>query len=77
MRIMRLYWEHATKILDQITKTNQGWHTREVDKLVDTYIIGAFSEQRDLDKIMDQEVAQPRTKIGLLTKQFVAVREKM
>lgn len=34
-----LRYEQATKILDQITKTNRGWHTWEEDRGACTYAI--------------------------------------
>ena len=38
---MSLRWEQASEILDYITKTNRGWHTREADTPVGAYAIGA------------------------------------
>lgn len=37
--LMSLHWEHASEILDSITKTNLEWHTWEEDRLVGTYAI--------------------------------------
>lgn len=41
---MRLQWDQAFEILDQITKTGWGSHTRDVEIPVDTYMSGASLE---------------------------------
>lgn len=53
---VNLHLEHAYEILDQIIKTSRGWHTQEVDKSVDTYVIGSLSEQRALNEMVAQVV---------------------
>ena len=65
---MSLRWDQASEILDRVTKTNRGWHTREEDTPAGTYAIGASAAQRALDEFVAQEVAQLRTEISLLAK---------
>lgn len=42
--LMGLWWEHASVILNQITKINQGWHTQEADILANIFVIRAYVE---------------------------------
>lgn len=44
------------KILDWISKTNQGEHTQEIDRAAGTYAIGVSSEQRALYEAVAQEI---------------------
>ena len=69
---MILRWEQASDILDCITKTNRGWHTREADRPAETYSIGVSVKQKMLDDTVAQEVAQLRTEIELLAKKIMA-----
>lgn len=46
---MRLHWEKAFKILYQISKTNQDWHTHNVFMPTNNYMIEAFVVLRVLD----------------------------
>lgn len=72
----RIHQQQATTILNRITKINLGWHIWKVYKYVGTYAIGASNEQRGLDGIVSQEVAQLRTYIGLLAQQFASIGEE-
>lgn len=54
---MSLHSELDTKILDQVSNTNQGQSTREAKKGDGTYVIGAFSKQRIIDDKVAQEIA--------------------
>lgn len=68
--------EHASKILDQITKTNKYQYTQETKITTGIYAIRESKDQRELDKLVAQDVARLKTKIGLFTKQFLAAIEK-
>lgn len=46
----------ASKVLDQISLTNKGWHNQEAKKGVSTYSIGDFSDYRALDDYVAQEI---------------------
>lgn len=70
---INLLWEHTTKILYCITKTNQGWYTWEVDRSVDTYSI---CEKRALDTIVAKQIAKLRTKIGFIMNQIIVIGEE-
>lgn len=73
---MRLHWDQAFKILDQITKTKQGWHIHDVEVTAGTYMITTCTKQRYLDDLIAREVAQLRIKLNLFTKQFAVVDTK-
>lgn len=70
---MRLRWEAAQEMLDDIAVTNRGWHTRDSERSGGTYAIGASNAHGAANDMVAQEVAQLRTNIGLLTKQFASM----
>lgn len=67
---MCLHWEIALEVLDQISLTNQGWHTQEAERRTGIYAIRASNKNRVSDDTVAQEVSQLWTEVGLLTKQF-------
>lgn len=65
---MRLCWETASEVLDKISLTNRGWHTRKAERGTNNYAIKASNEHRFADESVVQENVQLRTNIGFLAK---------
>lgn len=73
---MSLALKQSFEIPDRISKTSQGWRTRDSDIPTNTYTIGSSIEILIIDNSVAQEVAQLRIEFSLVIKQFKAVRSQ-
>lgn len=54
---MCLHWDQVFEILNQITKTNQGWHTQDMDIPIRTYTIRSPTEKKISNEMVAREAA--------------------
>ncbi|XP_049349268.1 uncharacterized protein LOC125813838 [Solanum verrucosum] len=73
---MRKPFAESIQLLDEVSKKNRAWYTRDAEVGELGYTFDLSSEQRKREEERDQDMADMRTQIDLLTKQIFAKSEK-
>ncbi|KAH0781469.1 hypothetical protein KY290_001067 [Solanum tuberosum] len=74
---MRKPFLESMQLMDEVSKNNRAWYTRDVEVGNLGYIFELSAEQRKREEEMDQDMAHMRTQIDLLTKHIVSKSEKV
>ncbi|KAK4709887.1 hypothetical protein R3W88_004400 [Solanum pinnatisectum] len=74
---MRKSFAESMQLLDEVSKNNRAWYTRDVEVGELGYTFELSAEQRKREEERDQDMAHLRTQIDLLTKHIVAKSKKV
>ncbi|XP_015166978.1 uncharacterized protein [Solanum tuberosum] len=74
---MRKSFAESIQLLDEVSKNNRAWYTRDAEVGEFGYKFELSAEQRKKEEERDQDMAHMRTQIDLLTDHIVAKSEKV
>ena len=74
---MRKPFAESMQLLDEVSKNNRAWYTRDAKVGELGYTFELSAEQMKREEERDQDMAHMRTQIDLLTKHIVAKFEKV
>ncbi|XP_049364346.1 uncharacterized protein LOC125829127 [Solanum verrucosum] len=74
---MRKSFAESIQLLDEVSKNNRAWYTRDAEVGELGYTFELSTKQRKREEERDQDKAHMRTQIDLLTKHIVAKSEKV
>ncbi|XP_049394761.1 uncharacterized protein LOC125859068 [Solanum stenotomum] len=74
---MRKPFAESMQLLDEVSKNNRAWYTRDAEVGELGYTFELPADQRKREEERDQDMAHMRTQIDLLTKHIVAKSEKV
>ena len=74
---MRKPFAESMQVLDEVSKNNRAWYTRDAEVGELGYTFELSADQRKREEERDQDMAHMRTQIDLLTKHIVAKFEKV
>ncbi|KAH0716567.1 hypothetical protein KY290_012724 [Solanum tuberosum] len=74
---MRKPFSESMQLMDEVSKNNRAWYTRDAEVGDLGYTFELLAEQRKREEERDQDMAHMRTQIDLHTKHIVSKSEKM
>ncbi|KAK4713594.1 hypothetical protein R3W88_019501 [Solanum pinnatisectum] len=73
---MRKPFSESVQLLDEVSKNNRAWYTRDAEVRDLGYTYELSVEQRKREEERDQDMAHKRTQIDILTKHLVSKSER-